>query len=155
MKKHNRYCISPAQVIAVAFTLSILCSAEIRAQEDAYAGLSGKTFLCRITEITPPDVDRMPRSYDEVIRFDNGKINSDFLKRFVAEDVPFTAAIDYRRAVAFTVVEFSANANGTYSDRPVTLSYKGNVVGYVGLNGEITVSGNGFEERYSVESRNP
>ena len=133
----------------------MLFAFELPAQEDAYAGLSGKTFLCRITEITPPDVDRMPRSYDEVIRFDNGKINSDFLKRFVAEDVPFTAAIDYRRAVAFTVVEFSANANGTYSDRPVTLSCKGNVVGYVGLNGEITVSGNGFEERYSVESRNP
>ena len=125
MKKQNRYCISTAQLIAVAFTLSILSSAEIRAQEDAYAGLSGKTFLCRITEITPPDVDRMPRSYEDVMRFDNGRINSNFLKRFVAEDIPFTAAIDYRRAIAFTVVEFSANA------------------------------GSGFEEKYSVETVNP
>lgn len=155
MKKRIGYYISPAKLIAVAFASSILISAEIRAQEDAYAGLSGKTFLCRITEITPPDVDRMPRSYEDVMRFDNGRINSNFLKRFVAEDIPFTAAIDYRRAIAFTVVEFSANANGLYSDRPVSLSCKGNVVGYTGLNGEIIIAGSGFEEKYSVETVNP
>ena len=79
MKKQNEYCMSPAQVFAIAFIASMLFAFELPAQEDAYAGLSGKTFLCRITEITPPDVDRMPRSYDEVIRFDNGKINSDLL----------------------------------------------------------------------------
>ncbi len=155
MRQLTKHGIRHSQMIGFAFIAFFFLATELPAQEDAYAGLSGKVFLCRITEITPPDVDRMPRTYDEVIRFDNGKINSDFLKRFVAEDIPFTAAIDYRRAVAFTVVEFSANANGMYSDRPVALSYKGNVVGYVGLNGEITVAGNGFEERYSVETRNP
>jgi hypothetical protein len=124
-------------------------------QSDQFAGLNGRQFICKITEITPPDVDRMPMFYDEVIRFEGGKISSDFLKRFIAEDVPFSATVDDRRAIAFTVVEFSASGNGQKGDSPVSITYKGNVVGYIGLNGEIEITGNGTTERYSVQSVNP
>ncbi len=123
--------------------------------QDSSAGLEGRQFRCRITEITPPDVDRMPMVYDEVITFKTGRLVSDFMKRFINEDVPYSASIDDRRAVAFTVVTFEAQGNGTKGDSPVSITYKGNIAGYVGLYGEILINGSGFQEKYIVETLNP
>lgn len=123
--------------------------------QDSSAGLNGRQFRCRITEITPPDVDRMPMVYDEVISFEAGKLVSNFMKRFIYEDVPYSAGIDERRAVAFTVVNFEAQGNGTKGDSPVSITYTGNIAGYVGLYGQILINGNGFQEKYIVETLNP
>jgi hypothetical protein len=136
------------------FAVMSITTSSVYAQDNS-AGLNGKQFRCRITEITPPDVDRMPMVYEEVIAFEGGKITSDFLKKFITDDVPFTASIDERRAIAFTVVEFEASGNGTKGESPVSIAYKGNVVGYVGLNGEILINGNGIQEKYIVETVNP
>ena len=123
--------------------------------QDSSAGLNGRQFKCRITEITPPDVDRMPMVYDEVISFEAGKLVSNFMKRFINEDVPYSAGIDERRAVAFTVVTFEAQGNGRKGDSPVSITYTGSVAGYVGLYGEILINGNGIREKYIVETLNP
>ena len=123
--------------------------------QDNSAGLEGRQFKCRISEITPPDVDRMPMVYDEVITFEAGRLVSDFMKRFISEDVPYSASIDDRRAVAFTVVAFEAQGNGTKGDSSVSITYTGNIAGYVGLYGEILINGNGFQEKYIVETLNP
>ncbi len=132
----------------------LMSETEVNAQDNS-AGLNGKQFKCRITEITPPDVDRMPMVYEEIISFDNGMLKSDFVKKFTSSDIPFTASIDGRRAVAFTVVVFNAGGNGNRGNDPVSITYNGNVIAYAGLSGEILISGNGFSEKYLVETLNP
>lgn len=134
----------------------ILCITawEVKAQDNS-AGLNGKEFRCRITEITPPDVDRMPMIFEEVVSFDNGLLRSEFLKKFTLSDFPFAASIDERRAIAFTVVMFESTGNGNKGSEPVSIKYSGNVVAYAGLNGEILISGNGVSEKFLVETFNP
>ncbi len=132
----------------------LIAEKQVNAQDNS-AGLNGKQFRCRITEITPPDVDRMPMVYEEIISFDNGMLKSEFMKKFTSSDFPFTASIDERRAIAFTVVMFDASGNGNRGTDRVSINYSGNVVAYAGLNGEILISGNGISEKYLVETLIP
>lgn len=144
-----------SSIIISALLLLLFVNEMIHAQADEYAGMNGKQYVCRITEITPPDVDRMPVFSTETVIFENGRIVFDFLRRFESESIQYTAAIDERRAVAFTVVEFRSETAGSRSGIPVEVSFTGSVVGYVGLSGEIRVTGNGIDEKFTVESVNP
>ncbi len=142
-------------VIRIAVCLMTFTAVNLNFAQDVYSSLEGKSFKCRLTEITPPDVDRMPRIILEEFRFTGRSIASSFLKTYITEDIPFSAQIDERRAVAFTVVDFNSNAEGTKDNLPVKIDFKGSIVGFIGLNGELSITYNGIEEKYMVESLQP
>jgi hypothetical protein len=75
MKMQSRLLMMATIFVALAMSGSVA--------QDSSAGLEGRQFRCRISEITPPDVDRMPMVYDEVISFEAGRLVSDFMKRFI------------------------------------------------------------------------
>ncbi|MCY7361798.1 MAG: hypothetical protein LH629_06980 [Ignavibacteria bacterium] len=104
--------------------------------------LNGKIFYGTATEVTSPDVDRMPKVYDEIITFQDGKLNCETIKNFsdAIEENYYSAAIDDRRAVALTVVNFNSVIKANLNGAPVTIDFTGNVIGNSRLNGILIIS---------------
>ena len=116
--------------------------------------LDGKIFYGKATEITFPDVDRMPLVIDETISFQNGKIDSEILKEYSASDCNYYSEIDGRRAIAFTVVEFNVSTNGQFGGREAAIDFSGEVIGYARLVGTIVIRySDNTEVKYSVQAQ--
>lgn len=119
--------------------LIILIVSKISFAQSSDADLNGKIFTGTATEITPPETDRMPVVYDEVIRFENGKIFSKLLNIYSSEDCVYTSAVDERRMIALKVVEFSSNATGKADGKDVQVNFSGNVFGNSQLSGTFVI----------------
>ncbi|HMS65945.1 MAG TPA: hypothetical protein PKD83_11915 [Ignavibacteria bacterium] len=104
--------------------------------------LDGKTFTGKATEITPPDVDRMPIVYDETISFRDGKLFCESFNKYAdaPSDINYTSEIDYRRAIAHTVVNFNSTSAGIVNGESVNLEIKGSVIAYKNLNGTLLIT---------------
>lgn len=142
-------------IMKLIFCIAVFFALITEAFSQNDAGLNGREFKCRFTEITPPDVDRMPKYFEETVYFEDGKLSFGFLKRYDSGSVPFSAEIDERRMVAFTVVNFSSSGDGKAGDFPVSITFDGSVLGYVGLSGELRITGSYGTERFIVESLTP
>ena len=101
--------------------------------------LNGKIFYGKATEITPPDIDRMPRIYDEEIRFENGKLYCETFRNYSDADSYYSSAVDDRRAIAYKVIVFNSLSTGYYNGESVSIEFTGNIIGDTRLNGTITV----------------
>ncbi len=101
--------------------------------------LNGYTFTGTATELTPPDVDRMPLYYNESIRFENGKIYSDVLKKFSINESDYTSEIDMRRMIAVKVVSFKSTGVGKMGGEDVSIEFSGEVYGDAKLSGELKI----------------
>ncbi len=117
----------------------MLLTAGISSAQNSEANLNGKVFKGRATELTPPNVDRMPRVYDEYIRFDNGKIYSEIFKMYDVKDCNYLAAVDDRRMIALKVETFNAGSTGKFEGQNVTLEFSGSVIGDKELSGTIII----------------
>lgn len=101
--------------------------------------LNGKIFYGKATEVTPPDIDRMPRSYDEVIKFENGKLFCETFRNYSDADSYYSSAVDDRRAIAYKVIVFNSSSTGYYNGESVSIEFTGNIIGDTRLNGTVTV----------------
>ncbi|MBS1553043.1 MAG: hypothetical protein JST15_13340 [Bacteroidetes bacterium] len=101
--------------------------------------LDGKIFYGKATEITPPYVDRMPRIYDEVIKFENGKLLCETFRNYSDADSYYSSVIDERRAIAYKVVTFNSFSTGSYNGESVSIEFTGNIIGDTRLNGTIII----------------
>ncbi len=101
--------------------------------------LNGKIFYGKATEITPPDIDRMPRIYDEVIKFENGKLFCETFRNYSDADSYYSSAVDDRRAIAYKVTVFNSSSTGYFNGEPVSIEFTGNIIGNTRLNGTVTV----------------
>ena len=101
--------------------------------------LDGNIFTGTASEITSPDVDRMPIVQNESISFSEGKINSDVLKIYSADNCNYIAAIDDRRMIAMKVVNVQYSSEGTIDGKNVTIIFNGNIIGDRMLSGNLTV----------------
>ncbi len=101
--------------------------------------LNGKIFYGKATEITPPDIDRMPRIYDEVIKFENGKLFCETFRNYSDADSYYSSAVDDRRAIAYKVILFNSSSTGYFNGEPVSIEFTGNIIGNTRLNGTVTV----------------
>jgi len=104
--------------------------------------LNGKVFYGTATEVTSPDVDRMPKVYDEIITFQDRKLYCETIKNFsdAIEENYYCAAIDDRRAIALTVVNFNSAIKANLNGVPVTIDFSGNVIGDSRLNGILIIT---------------
>ncbi|MDQ3020300.1 MAG: hypothetical protein M3R36_06990 [Bacteroidota bacterium] len=115
--------------------------------------LNGKIFRGTATEITPPDVDRRPIFYEELIRFENETIISEVLKIYSACECKYTSSYDERRMVAVKSVEFISNTTGRVDGRTVEIEYQGNIYGDAKLSGVITIKyPDGNEIKFTVDA---
>ena len=101
--------------------------------------LNGKIFYGKATEVTPPDIDRMPRIYDEVIKFENGKLFCETFRNYSDADSYYSSAVDDRRAIAYKVIVFNSSSTGYYNGESVSIEFTGNIIGDTRLNGTVTV----------------
>jgi hypothetical protein len=101
--------------------------------------LDGNLFTGTASEITSPDVDRMPMVLNESISFSEGKINSDVLKIYSADNCKYTAITDDRRMIAMKVVNVQYNSEGIIDGKNVTIVFNGNIIGDKMLSGNLTV----------------
>ena len=116
--------------------------------------LNGKTFRGKATEITPPNIDRMPIVHNEFIKFENGKLYSDVFKIYSVDECNYSAAVDDRRAIALKVVTFNAGSSGKIDGQDVYIELSGSVVGERGLSGTITIHyPDNSEVKFLVEAK--
>lgn len=103
--------------------------------------LDGKTFTGTATEITPPDIDRMPKVYNETISFQDNKLICESFKNYIDSntDVFYESAIDDRRLIAYTVVNFNSSAEGYINGEKVNLELNGSVIAYKNLSGTLII----------------
>lgn len=103
--------------------------------------LDGKTFTGTATEITPPDVDRMPIVYNETITFQDGKLSCDSFNKYAdaSTDIFYNSEIDGRRAIAYTVINFNSFAKGNINGENVSLEFSGNIIAYKTLSGNLII----------------
>lgn len=103
--------------------------------------LDGKTFTGTATEITPPDIDRMPIVYNETIVFQGGKLICESFKKYVDSnsDTFYNSEIDWRRAIAYTVVNFNSSVSGNVSGETVNIEFSGTVIAYKNLSGNLII----------------
>ncbi len=119
----------------ILLSVSLYGMSVIKADDD----LNGRIFYGKATELTPPDVDRMPRIYDEVIKFENGKLFCETFRNYSDADSYFTSYVDSRRAIAYKVVVFNSTSTGYYNGESVEMDFSGNIIGDTRLNGTITI----------------
>ena len=122
----------------IIFIIFIL-SAQFAFSQNSDASLNGKIFTGTATEIISPEMSRKPVVYNDVIRFDNGKIYSDLFNVYSADDCDYTSKVDERRMIALRVISFSSAATGTIDGKNVTLVFNGEVIGDVTLSGVLTI----------------
>lgn len=123
----------------IVLILFILTISKISLAQNSAADLNGKIFRGTATEITSPDIDRMPVVYDELIRFENGKLFSQVLNIYSANDCSYTSAVDDRRMIALKVIEFNSEAAGKADGKDVSVNFSGNVFGDAKLSGTFVI----------------
>jgi len=101
--------------------------------------LNGQVFKGTATEILPPDSDRMPQMYDELIRFVNEKVYSDILNIYSSEESAYSAQTDERRMIALEAASVHFKTKGAKDGLNVILEFNGNLFGEKNLNGILTV----------------
>lgn len=112
-----------------------------------------KTFRGRFTEITPPDVDRMPKVFNETISFTNDKVLSDFLKGYDVGEVTYLMEVDDRRAVAVDVWVLKFSADGTRDGEKVHFEFQGDIMSHDHLSGELVIAyPDRTQEKYLLEA---
>lgn len=117
----------------------ILLSAGISLSQDNNVDINGNIFHGKATEITPPDVDRMPQIYDETILFQNGKLECETFKKYRAGESAYSSYVDNRRAIAMEVICFRTSSSGIINGQPAVINFAGNIIGRQKLNGTITI----------------
>lgn len=121
-------------ILIIVFFTSISISAQT-----TDANLNGMVFRGKATEQTPPDVDRMPLVYDEVIRFENGIINCEVLKVYSANDCKYSSVIDDRRMIAVKVINFNSSSVGNIDGSEVRIEFNGSIYADIKLSGELII----------------
>ena len=119
--------------------LALVCISKTGFAQFTDADLNGTEFYGTATEVTSPDIDRMPVMLNEIIRFENGKVNSDFLKIYSADKCFYTAVIDDRRMMAFKVVNVQFFSLGILDGINVNIEFSGNIIGDKRLYGNMTI----------------
>ncbi|MBK9334325.1 MAG: hypothetical protein IPM96_18420 [Ignavibacteria bacterium] len=104
-------------------------------QED----LNGSRFRGKIAEETPPDVDRMPQVFEEMITFQNGKISAEILNKYSVNDCSYSANIDERRMVAVKVVNFNSECQGSIDGENVIITITGEIYADLWMAGDIVI----------------
>lgn len=138
------------KIIVSLLLMFISCYACSKAYYDS---LNGKIFEGRATEITPPDVDRMPMVHTEVIRFENGVIHSKVLNIYGVESCAYTSQLDDRRAVAMNVMTFNTNSQGVFDGRNFNAVFTGEVMGDKTLSGTLTIHfSDNTDVKYLIEA---
>ena len=107
--------------------------------QDLNADISGTVFYGTATEVTSPDVDRMPIVFNETIRFDDEKVYSDILKIYYADKCNYTAITDERRMMAFKVVNVQYFSKGIIDGINVNIEFSGNIIGENRLYGNLCI----------------
>ena len=69
-------------------------------------------FKVTATEITSPGNKRPAIQFNELVRFDNGKIYSTLISRYFANGCDYTSEVDGKRMIALKVIKFDASASG-------------------------------------------
>lgn len=103
------------------------------------ADLNGSTFRGKAVEETPPDVDRMPVTMNELIIFSNGKVTGELMKKYSVNDCSYTSFVDERRMIAVKVVRFNAECEGVYEGKKVTLNITGDIYADLRMSAEVSV----------------
>lgn len=119
--------------------LAFVYIADTGFSQDLNADINGYVFNGTATEVTSPDVDRMPVVFSETIRFDDGKVNSDILKIYSADNCDYTAITDERRMMAFKVVNVQFFTTGNIDGINVNIEFSGNIIGDKRLYGNMCV----------------
>ncbi|MBK8982756.1 MAG: hypothetical protein IPM38_10660 [Ignavibacteria bacterium] len=104
-------------------------------QED----LNGGRFRGKIAEETPPDVDRMPQVFEEMITFENGKISGEILNKYSVNNCSYSAVIDERRMVAVKVVNFNSECQGSIDGENVIITITGEIYADLWMAGDIVI----------------
>lgn len=129
--------------LIASFFLAEFCHAQ-----DA---LEGKIFSGKATEILDHAEDRVLRVMNETLKFQNGRIESEVLKTYSVPGCNYTSEIDYRRAIAFTIVNFKTDCETIGTDS-ANVSITGDVIGYSRLIATITIKyPDNTEIKYSVQ----
>ena len=122
----------------IIFIIVFVTSINIAAQTTD-SNLDGMIFRGKATEQTPPDIDRMPLVYDEVIRFENGIINSEVLKVYSVNDSKYSSEADLGRMIAVKVVKFNTSSAGNINGSDVIIEFNGNIYADLKLSGDLIV----------------
>lgn len=122
-------------IVLFIFLMSMNVSAQT-----SESNLNGMVFRGTATEQTPPDIDRMPIIYDELIRFENGKINSEVLKVYGANDSKYSSELDNRRMIALKVVNFESSSAGSVDGTDVNIEFSGSIFADLKLSGDLVIT---------------
>lgn len=144
--KNSKIMKSKILFIFLSGILFTICSNENSTSQSAEVDLNGSRYRGKAIEETPPDVDRMPLTLDEMIIFENGKISGEVMKRYSLTECNYTAVIDDRRMIAVKVVNFSSECNGVYNGETVAVKITGSIYGDLWMTAEILISNNGKQE---------
>lgn len=101
--------------------------------------LNGMIFKGTATEITPPDVDRMPVFFNITLIFENGSLRTDAAANYSINESAYSSEIDGRRMIALKVVNFKANTSGSINDENANIEFSGEVYGDAKLSGVMTI----------------
>ncbi len=136
------------------FILAVCMICINNAAHSQQLNFNDKIFNGRLTEITPPDVDRMPKVFDETIRFSGDKVFSHFLKNFSVDECPYYMEVDGRRAVAVDVWIMKFSAEGMKDGKKVSIEFSGDVMAHDTFSGELTIKyPDNSEEKYLLEAK--
>lgn len=119
--------------------LIVLFSSIDIAAQTAEANLDGLIFRGKATEQTPPDVDRMPLIYDEVIIFENGIVKSEVLKIYSSNECKYTSEEDLGRMIAVKVIKFNSSSIGKINGSDVSIEFNGNIYADIKLSGDLII----------------
>lgn len=115
--------------------------------------LDGKTFRGTATEITPPDIDRMPKVFAESISFSNGMMTATTLRNFSVSETPYWYEKDERRMIATDVYVIKAKPTGEKDGTSVEIEFTGDASDGTKLTGILVVKfSDNYEETYSIEA---
>jgi len=123
----------------ILFFLAFVYIADTGFSQDLNADINGTVFYGTATEVTSPDVDRMPVIFNETIRFDDGKVDSEILKIYSADNCNYTAITDERRMMAFKVVNVQFYSQGIIDGINVNIEFSGNIIGENRLYGNMCI----------------
>ena len=119
--------------------LALVYIADTGFSQDLNADINGTVFNGTATEVTSPDVDRMPVIFNETIRFVDGKVDSEILKIYSADNCNYTAITDERRMMAFKVVNVQFYSQGIIDGINVNIEFSGNIIGENRLYGNMCI----------------
>jgi len=115
--------------------------------------LDGRTFYGKAIEVTPESQNYPAKLWDEVISFENGKVNCEFFKEYNIKDCFYSAAIDGRRAIMVEVISFNAFTTTERNGKILEIEFSGDVFARTKLSAVLKVSSeNKIAEEYSIVS---